>query len=397
MPITGVSSEETPTGPLRTLVRNAWAALQRDVERTAEAVNSAVRHNGRERDLAAQSLKSALAALVAWLVATWLFTDTLSLMAPWVAVVLVQATVYRSVSQGVRQTAAIVIGTALATGTALALGSQFLALILVLPVALLLGNMERFGTQGLTVATSVLFALIGGPVTAQVSAERVGAAVVGAVVGIGVNALIRPPRYLRDAQATLRDATQESAEVLRDIAQVLEDGVPTESAQDCQRRAQHLPRAVEGVRSALEWDRESLRLNVRKRSHEHVLPSDYTTYDVVHTLHQVVDDVRGLAQVIEESTERDNQELALPDWLADAYAQCLRETARAVEAYGLYVTGSDSETRKALTDAVGSAGVGLDRLLARIDIASLPDVGAMEVLGTLLSDTRRLIRSLDAG
>lgn len=392
--------EEGTRGPARASVRaasSAWSAVRIDAGQTVRAVVRAARHEGRERDLAAQSLKSALAALLAWLLASWLFTDSLTLMAPWVAVVLVQATVYQSLSQGIRQTVAIVLGTALATGTALVLESQALVLVLVLPVALLVGNLERFGSHGITVATSSLFALLGGPVTPQVSAERVGAAAIGALVGIAVNALIRPPRYLRDAQAAVRDATDEAADTLADLAVALDLGAADEALREAHHRAEYLPRRVTAVDAALEWDRESLRLNVRRRSTGSVLPSDYTTYDVVHAVQQVVDNTRGLARILRESTDRTSPEPALPDWFVQEYGRCLLAAAAAVEAYGRYVTGADSEEQRELTDAVGRASHSLDRIDARLDLSALPDVGAMEILGPLLSDTRRLVRGLDAG
>ena len=398
MPTTNPPQDEQPQHtPVPARLRAGWSAVLESTRQVGSAMVRAVRHAGRERDLAVQSLKSALAALLAWVIATWLFTDGLSLMAPWVAVLMVQSTVYRSLSQGVRQTVAIVIGTALATGTALVLDNkQLLALMVVLPIALLMGNLQRFGSQGIVVATSSIFALTGGPVTPLVSAERVGAAAVGAVLGIAVNALIRPPRYLRDSRATVRDVTSEISQILAGVAASVEENDQDEATRLSQ-RAQQLPRRVTDVRSALEWNRESLRLNVRRRRAENVLPTDYTTGDVVHTLDQLADNARGLARVVEESMERTAEEPALPEWLRQTYARGLQDAAAAVEAYGRYITSVADAERLDLTDAVERAFANLDRLSARIDMTSLPDVGAMEIIGPLLSDTRRVVRALHAG
>ncbi|GDY58514.1 hypothetical protein SVIO_091370 [Streptomyces violaceusniger] len=65
-----------------------------------DAVVRAWRGPGRERDLLVQSLKAAGAATLAWAVSGWWLKDPVALMAPWVAVVLVQATVYRSLFKG---------------------------------------------------------------------------------------------------------------------------------------------------------------------------------------------------------------------------------------------------------------------------------------------------------
>lgn len=380
---------------VRAHVHSGILAARRDAGRIVEASRRAAREQGRERDLAAQSLKSALAALLAWALATWLFSDSLSLMAPWVAVVLVQATVYQSLSQGIRQAVAIAIGTALATGTALVLGHQVLALALVLPVTLLLGNLPRFGTQGVAVATSAIFALAGGPVTLVVSAERVGAALVGAVVGIAVNALVRPPRYLRDAQAAVRDLATENAGLLDDMGEGVAGGFDEETAEGWHYRADRLLTRVTAVRSALEWDHESLRMNVRKRRSGSALPRDYTSYDVVNTLYQLVENTRGLTRVLRESTERSPDSQAIPDVLAQTYGRCLGDVGAAVEAYGRFVTTADEGVRYELADAVRRSSAGHDRLSERLQLSSLPDIAAMEVLGPLLSDARRMIRQLD--
>ena len=376
-------------------LRRATLAVRRELGRVREAASRAVREQGRERDLAAQSLKSALAALLSWALATWLFSDSLSLMAPWVAVVLVQATVYQSLSQGMRQAAAIAIGTALATGSAVVLGHQVLALVIVLPLTLLLGNMRSFGSQGVYVATSAIFALAGGPVTLLISVERVGAALVGAAVGIAVNALVRPPRYLRDARAAVRDLTTETADLLSDLAEGVEEGPDEETAEDWRGRADRLPARVNAVRSALEWDRESLRMNVRRRRSGSALPHDYTSYDVVNTLYQLVETTRGLTRVLRDSMERSAQSRAVPSAVAQTYGRCLADVGAAVEAYGRFVTTADDEVRYELRDALHRASAGHHRLSEKLDLSALPDVGAMEILGPLLSDTRRIIRQLD--
>ncbi|MBB1247027.1 hypothetical protein GL263_26280, partial [Streptomyces durbertensis] len=279
-------------------------AVRRDGRLVVDSAVRAVREHGRERDLAAQSLKSALAALAAWALASTLLTDSLSLMAPWVAVVLVQATVYQSMSQGVRQALAIVLGTALATGTALALDNQILAMALVLPVTLLIGNLPSLGSQGINVATSAIFALVGGPLTLLVSAERVAAALIGAVVGIAVNALVRPPRYLRDALEAIRATTAEAAGLLRDMA----DGLTADSedtdgrrTEEWVERAERLPRLAEEVRSALAWDEESLRMNIRHRRSGTALPPDYTSHDVVNALWHVADHTEEIARTLAEA------------------------------------------------------------------------------------------------
>lgn len=379
--------------PLRTLA-SAPAALRRDLRQLLSAARSAVRGPGRQRDLVVQSLKAALAAFLAYALAHALLDDEMTLMAPWVAVVLVQATVYQSVSQGARQAAAIALGTAAATGTALLLDSQLAALLLVLPGALLLGNLPRFGNQGIYLATSAIFALIGGPLTLEVSAQRVLAALIGAAVGMAVNAFVLPPRYLRDVRRAIRGATEETARLLRAMADGVADDEMDQRADDWVDASGRLPRLVQGVRSALEWDRESLRMNMRRRRSGTALPADYGAHDVVSVLGHVTDHTREIARTLVETGRYASEERALTPHLADSYQRLLRDVADAVELYGPLVTTADREVNHQLESAVERAESGHHRLRHLLTEAP-PDAAGAEVLGPLLADVRRIVAQLD--
>ncbi|MGH3748793.1 MAG: hypothetical protein ACRDT8_15510, partial [Micromonosporaceae bacterium] len=55
---------------------------------------------GRERDLLTQVVKATGAAVLAWVIAGWWWSAPMALLAPWTAVLLVQATVYSSIIKG---------------------------------------------------------------------------------------------------------------------------------------------------------------------------------------------------------------------------------------------------------------------------------------------------------
>ncbi|MFD0392503.1 aromatic acid exporter family protein [Streptomyces nogalater] len=97
-----------------------------------------------------QAVKAALAAWVAWAVAGWWLKAPVAFVAPWVAVVLVESTVYRSIAHGLQQLAAIAAGTIAATAVGLLLPSEVAAMAVVLPLAMLLGQWRRLGSQGCT-------------------------------------------------------------------------------------------------------------------------------------------------------------------------------------------------------------------------------------------------------
>ncbi|MEV5427791.1 aromatic acid exporter family protein [Streptomyces sp. NPDC052701] len=246
----------TAGGPAR-----AGDAVRREARAVAGAVRAACRGPGRERDLVVQSLKAAGAALLAWLVAGVWLGDPLALMAPWVALVLVQATVYSSLVQGARQCAAICVGTLVASAAQALTGDTTGALALCVPVLMLLANWPRFGDQGVYAATTALFTLASGTVSASAVGHRVGQAVLGAVIGIAVNALVLPPIHLRDVRENLAALAREAGDVLHEVAADLrENQWGADRVPDWLSASARLERRLEALRSARRWSRESLRL-----------------------------------------------------------------------------------------------------------------------------------------
>ncbi|MEW2553945.1 hypothetical protein AB0957_19675 [Streptomyces zhihengii] len=232
-----------------------------EVEAGAAAVRRAFAAPGRERDAGVQALKAAGAAVAAWALVGWWWQAPMALMAPWTAVALVQGTVYRSVRTGVQQLALITAGTLLAAGAALATGSVMAAMALALPPAALLGAHNRFGDQGVYAPTTVIFVLAYGTFSGYDIAHRLGEAVVGAAIGIGVNALLLPPVHLRGVREALATMAGESTGLLRQMADDVESGCDEADARRWKDRAGSLTATLEGLRSARTWSRESYRFN----------------------------------------------------------------------------------------------------------------------------------------
>jgi hypothetical protein len=245
-------------------MKRVTEAVRRETQSLIDTGRAVLRGPGRERDLLVQSLKAAGAALLAWLIANEWLRDPMALMAPWVALVLVQATVYSSLRQAGQQFAAICVGALLASGAQLLTGDTLAALALSVPALMLLANWPRFGDQGVYAATTALFTLASGTVSGDAVAHRLGQAALGAVIGVAVNALVLPPVHLRDVRENLAGLAQQAAEVLHTVAADLRHGDwDTSTAADWSYAATRVERRLEGLRSARGWSRESLRLTWR--------------------------------------------------------------------------------------------------------------------------------------
>jgi hypothetical protein len=362
-----------------------------------EAVRRAAREPGRERDLVVQAVKAALAACVAWAVAGWWLKAPMAFVAPWVAIVLVESTVYRSIAHGLQQLAAIATGTVAATGAALLLDSPLAAMGLVLPPVVLLGSWQRLGSQGVHAATGALFVLTAGPVTVTASAARIAEAVFGALVGIAVNALIRPPVYLRSTRAALEDAANEAQEILDAVAgRLAADEWDADAAGSLHERSLRLGRLVDQARSALGRGRESLRANPRRRSAA-VSPPGQDHDDAVTVLDYVSVHTAGVTRAVLEACDDERTGLRPGPRVARAYADFLRTGARAVRLYtdSRFAPGgvderADRELRAVAEDLVGT----LENLRRRLPDGIPDDPDALATYGTLLTQARRLADQL---
>lgn len=210
-------------------------------------------------------VKTALAAGLGWWLARVAVGATRPYFAPLAAILIVQVTVAQTVSRGAQRVAGVVLGVAVAMVvtrfwglTAWSIGGTVLA-------ALALGSLARLGRQGTPqVAVSALLVMIVGAQTrAEYAWLRVLETLVGAAVGVAVNALLIPANYLPEAEAALGDLLREQATVLRGVAAALGGeaamGGDGRAALD---RARAAGRRLAGVRVAVRQAEESLTFNL---------------------------------------------------------------------------------------------------------------------------------------
>lgn len=346
----------------------------------------------------AQAGKAALAACVAWAVAGWWLQAPAAFVAPWMAVVLVESTVYRSLAHGLQQLAAIAVGTVVATVVALVLGSTMVTMVVVLPAVLLLTQWQRLGGQGVYAATGALFVLTGGQVSLAMSGARIAEAVFGAVVGVTVNALVRPPVYLRDTRAALQDAAREAQEILDAVAEGLADGEwDSHAAGGWHERALRLGRLVDQARLAIGWSRESMRGNHRGRRTGALSPPGQAYDDALGVLDHVAVHTAGVTRTVLETASHDGTAARLGPQITGPYAVFLRHTARAIGLYNrarFAGTGTDQSADEALRGAVAGLLRTLDELLRTLPGAVADDPDALATHGALLAQARRLADQL---
>ncbi|MFE1751250.1 FUSC family protein [Streptomyces anandii] len=318
------ASGEDRRAPGRWAAARPVAVVRREARAVCRAARAARRGPGRERDTVVQSLKAAGAALLAWLVARDWLGDPMALMAPWVALVLVQATVYGSLRQSVQQFTAICAGTLFASAAQALTGDTTASLALCVPVLMLLANWPRFGDQGVYGATTAVFTLATGSVSAAAVGHRLGQAALGAVVGVAVNALVLPPIHLRDVRENLAALAREAGEVLHGIAADLNrEDWDAGAAAGWSRGSDRLERRLVTLHAARGWSRESLRLTNGVLRRLRRVPGPVPPDEEDERWGRVTGNIRSLTRTLAVATD-DDRAPAPPDTAAlRTYARLL--------------------------------------------------------------------------
>ncbi|MGW7049238.1 FUSC family protein [Streptomyces avermitilis] len=304
---------QAAASPPRTRVAaQGWSA------RVGQWLRRAVRSDGPERHTLALIGKSTLAAGISWVIAHDLMQATSPAFAPFSAVLIMQVTVYRSVTQALRYVGAVSVGVALQAALGLLAGPDLLTFVLMTLFALAIGRWRPLGSQGSQVATAAFFAF-----STYVSASSSDQALtqlgqiillvfIGCGVGVLVNLLVLPPLRYRSAEYGIHTLAQSLCDLLSDIYPALrqEEGLEKEHTAHWRQRAASLGSMVTQAQTSMNTARESIYYNPRRlfrRKHGH-----HVTFDgyqaVVDALERVSYQVASMTRSLDQEQNEDEDE-----------------------------------------------------------------------------------------
>ena len=323
-----------------------------------------------------QLLKTVLAAVLAWVLATEAFSLPQSFLAPWAALLVVHATVYRTFSHGLRQVTAAVVGVVLAWAVGNGLGLDTASVAVVLALGLAIGALPWFGDEATTVAATALVVLATGfSEDDSMLLARLGDTAIGIVVGLLVNAAVWPPLRRRTAIAAMDRIDDRIGGLLVDMARGLLDGCDDDDVTDWVDRSRSLEDELDHAWSLVRQAQESARMNPRGSAREVRDPSRWLI--LLQRMDQAVADTRSMARTLGYvATHRDQWQ----PLFHDRWPTLLGEAGRAI-------ADADPRAIKATRD----------RLNALVD-----DVGVLEprpslwpVYGGLMINLRNILDAMD--
>jgi hypothetical protein len=375
-------------GSLRRRLRRSARRLARRVD-----LGQLVRRRGEGTPLGLRTAKTTLAAVISWELALRLPGSQPPVLAPLTALLVTQVTLVKTITGSLQRVASVTAGVLLALLVADVLGLHWWSVGLVIFVSLALGQVLKLGPHRIEVPISALLVMtLGG--TAGVARTRVLETLIGAAVGVVVNAALVPPVYVRPAGEAIYELAEDMARVLDGVAADLAEGWSGEDAYERLLEARELDGEVGEAREAIGRAEDSLRLNPRRRlvgDPSEELREGMTTMEHSFIL------VRGLCRsIVGLDTVTDGRG---PDpELRAALGRLLVEVAEAVRAFGQLTAASvpgPPANRAPLHRALARARAARDDLAKAMTTGPREDPDAWQVHGHLLANVDRLFSELD--
>lgn len=247
--------------------------------------------------------KTALAGVLAWVVATDVLGLQQPFLAPWAAVLVVHATVYRTVSRGGQQIVATFLGVLLAWGAGSAVGVGAIGMAVTLVAAFAIGRHRWLEQESATIATTGIVVLATHAIDeSHLLAGRLLDTSVGVVVGLAVNLVVWPPLRDRVARTYAHQLPGELAAILVGIGEDLDEHGSSETPAAWIERCRTVDEHVDHAWTLLRQAQESSRFNLRRSQ-----PDDLEEIAaMLRLLEEAVAETISLARTVATSAERSN-------------------------------------------------------------------------------------------
>jgi hypothetical protein len=347
----------------------------------------------RRRSPRLPTLKSTVGAVLAYVAAGPLPGEA-PVLAPLTALLVIQSTLYETLTSGVQRVGSVVAGVLVAVGLSTVFGLTWWSLGLVVLAALLIGQRLRLGSQLMEVPISAMLVLAVGVHPEAAALSRVYETLVGAAVGVGVK-MLTPPLYVHSAGDAVGELADQIGRLVREIGDELRQGWTHERAEHWLIRARDLPGPVQNAREALAVAEDSLRLNPRRHRAAHVperLRSGLTALEFAAVHVRVI--CRSLSDRVAGLPPEELPTVPVRWSLArvfDAAGDVLTEFGKLVASD---VTGPPRD-RGGLRDALGRAQVDWEAASKMLLVDARSEPGIWQVHGALLAHIDRLFDDLD--
>jgi uncharacterized membrane protein YgaE (UPF0421/DUF939 family) len=279
-----------------------------------------------------QVAKSAIATILAWVIAGALFPAQPPVFAAIAALLVVQPSLNQSVAKAIERSVGVVAGVVVASALALAFGQDTWVILVAIAAALMIAWLLKMttGTSN-QVAISALLVLGLGAATPGYAVDRVLETGIGAVIGFVVNLALVPPVALAPAHRAVDALGAEIAASLERLAAALMTPQTPQQLEELMITARLMRPMVVSADAALTAAAESLTLNPRgRRRREELERWEATLRRFSPIVTQVIGMTRAVYDRHDEGLAAEPAVRAIAEQLSRAAHDVRRATRRAV-------------------------------------------------------------------
>ena len=343
-----------------------------------------------------QTLRSAAAATIAYVIALRLSPEAAPLTAPLTALLVVQVTLYATLTNGIRRVNSVVAGVLVAIAFSLLVGLTWWSLALVILASLAVGHLVRVDEYVPEVAISAMLVL-GVTTVGDTAWARVVETLIGAVVGLGFNLLFAPPVWVDEAGESIEGLARRLRRLMLRMGEEAAGRTPVEHAAARLHEARRLDHDIVEVDAALRQAEDSMRLNPRVREgllHRVVLRTGLDTLEICTVV------LRVLARTLTDlAKKRDPDDRLFAPEAGAAVEQLLSEIADAVVSFGVLVTTNISPNAESAEDRLATqlrqAATTRDKLAQLLLEEMQRDARQWQLHGAVLTEVDRILDELD--
>ncbi|MEU0109394.1 FUSC family protein [Streptomyces sp. NPDC006251] len=342
-----------------------------------------------------QTLRSAFAATIAYVIALRLSPEKLPLTAPLTALLVVQVTLYATLTNGFRRVNAVVTGVLVAIAFSLLVGLTWWSLALLLIASLAVGRLVRVEEYVPEVAISAMLVL-GVTTVGDTAWARVVETLIGAVVGLGCNLLLAPPVWVEEAGESIEGLARRLRQLMIRMGEEAAGAPPVDRTAERLHEARRLDHDIVEVDAALRQAEDSLRLNPRVREgllHRVVLRTGLDTLEICTVV------LRVLARSLTDLAKEREPEPLFETETGAALEQLLSEIADAVVSFAVLVTthlsASAESAEERLAAELRTAAGTRDKLALLLREEAERDPGHWQLPGAVQTEVNRILDELD--
>ncbi|MDT0344716.1 FUSC family protein [Streptomyces litchfieldiae] len=349
----------------------------------------------RNEPIVVQTLRSSVAATISYVVALQLTDVTAPLLAPLTALLVVQVTLFATITTGVRRVNSVITGVLVATAFSTIVGLSWWSLGLLILTSLAVGHLVRAGEFVPEVAISGMLVL-GVTQVAETALDRVVETVIGAVVGLVLNIIFVPPVWVGSASEDIEEQAGRMKELLRILSAEAEQRTPLERPEEKLAEARRLDQDIAQVDASIIQAEESLRFNPRVKEPlltRIVLRTGLDTLEVCAVI------LRTMTRTVTDLAARRGEEPLFPPEVAPAVHELFANLAGAVDSFATLIT---SQVSTAADEAEAFLAIELDAArISREHVAKVLLARVQEhprhwqLHGSLLAEIDRMLDELN--